>query len=299
MAGRRLALSININVRVDQSATPGPRHDSAALIRRCPRVAPSSIELEIVRPPRSGISAEIAGQRLKECQRWLPGLRWTTSAPAIRRSPTSSRFTRRHPRSTRSLSASMLDDPKTLPSSRRDRHGGRISSAASSPGHGNRGPWADAAQPGLRAGLRLHRLADASAEALPDRRLAEPGKNGTHLTSSAGTAKTSCCSPSRSPTSTGLRYRALLEPSTARLAPRPKGGCAAISITGSGRRPAPLRPQRQLLRPRQPQHSVPDRRRTHRLQTLEGRKIDQPCSERSDTASTRRARSTTAAPKSN
>ena len=62
-----LALSININIAVDQLQHPDLVKDLAALIERYPRVAPSSIELEIVETAALRNLGEIAA-RLKECQ---------------------------------------------------------------------------------------------------------------------------------------------------------------------------------------------------------------------------------------
>ena len=81
------------------------------------RGSPLQHRLRNRRDRRAQESGEIAA-RLKECR--ALGFRFavTTSAPAIRRSPTSSRYPSTPSRSTRSLSATCWTTPKTLPSSK-------------------------------------------------------------------------------------------------------------------------------------------------------------------------------------
>ena len=112
-----LALSININIAVDQLQHPDLVKDLAALIERYPRIAPPASNSKSSKPPPSGTFPRF--RATQGCPgRWASGLRWTTSAPAIRRSPTSSRYPSTPLKIDQVFVRDMLDDPKTLPSSK-------------------------------------------------------------------------------------------------------------------------------------------------------------------------------------
>ena len=260
-----LALSININVAVDQLQHPDLVKDLAALIERYPRVAPPASNSKSSRPPRSGISREIAA--LKECQALGFRLAVDDFGTGYSSLSTSSRYPST-PQDRPGLCPRHAGRPRRpCHRRRRDRHGGRISPQRHRRRHGNRGPWADAAQPGLRAGPAMA----SPGRCLPRRcRTGSPPggarKNGTHPTSSAGTAKTCRCSPSRSPTSTGFATSSTSsQPPTARLA-QGRRAAALRSRSLAQRRPAPLPTTPASTPSPKPTTRCPDRRRTHRLQ---------------------------------